>query len=161
MSDLDLGVVGNCCFAALIDRDARVVWCCAPRFDGDPVFHCLLGAPKDAEGSGVFAIELEDHTQSEQHYDGNTAILVTTLHGKHGSLRVTDFAPRFWWRDRPFFPQTLVRQTRANFRQSTHSNSPASTLRLWRDGAKSDMGLASYPLYRLQHDVTPNHRCAR
>jgi GH15 family glucan-1,4-alpha-glucosidase len=110
MSDLDLGVVGNCSFAALIDRDARVVWCCTPRFDGDPVFHCLLGTPKDAEGSGVFAIELEDHTQSEQHYDGNTAILVTTLHGKQGSLRVTDFAPRFWWRDRAFFPQTLVRR---------------------------------------------------
>ena len=33
MSDLDLGVVGNCSFAALIDRDARVVWCCTPRFD--------------------------------------------------------------------------------------------------------------------------------
>ena len=110
MSDLDLGVVGNCCFAALIDRDGRVVWCCVPRFDGDPVFHCLLGVPSDAEGSGVFAIELEDHTQSEQHYDGNTAILVTTLHGKQGSLRVTDFAPRFWWRDRTFYPQTLVRQ---------------------------------------------------
>ena len=62
------------------------------------------------EDSGVFAIELEDHTQSEQHYDGNTAILVTTLHGKQGSLRVTDFAPRFWWRDRTFYPQTLVRR---------------------------------------------------
>ncbi|MGA8172774.1 MAG: glycoside hydrolase family 15 protein [Methylocystis sp.] len=110
MSDLDLGVIGNCSFAALIDRDARIVWCCMPRFDGDPVFHCLLGAPKDAEGSGVFAIELEDQTQSEQHYDGNTAILVTILHGKHGSVRVTDFAPRFWWRDRPFFPQMLVRR---------------------------------------------------
>ena len=110
MSDLDLGVVGNCSFAALIDRDARVVWCCTPRFDGDPVFHCLLGTPSDADGSGVFAIELEDHTQSEQHYDGNTAILVTTLHGKHGSLRVTDFSPRFWWRDRTFYPQMLVRR---------------------------------------------------
>ena len=124
MSDLDLGVVGNCSFAALIDRDARVVWCCTPRFDGDPVFHCLLGAPKDAEGSGVFAIELEDHTQSEQHYDGNTAILVTTLHGKQGSLRVTDFAPRFWWRDRAFFPQTLVR------RLTPLSGSPRIRIRL-------------------------------
>ena len=64
MSDLDLGVVGNCSFAALIDRDARIVWCCTPRFDGDPVFHCLLGTPKDAEGSGVFAIELEDQRKA-------------------------------------------------------------------------------------------------
>ena len=110
MSDLDLGVVGNCSFAGLIDRDGSIVWCCMPRFDGDPVFHCLLGAPKEAAGSGVFSIELEDHTQSEQRYDGNTAILVTILHGKQGSIRVTDFAPRFWWRDRVFYPQTIVRR---------------------------------------------------
>ena len=60
MSDLELGVVGNCSFAAFIDRNALVVWCCMPRFDGDPVFHCLLGAPNYAEGWGLFAIELED-----------------------------------------------------------------------------------------------------
>lgn len=110
MTDLELGVVGNCTFAALIDRDASVVWCCLPRFDGDPVFHSLLGAPKDGEGGGVFAVELEEHVQSEQSYDENTAILQTVLHGKQGSLRITDFAPCFWWRDRPFYPQTLVRR---------------------------------------------------
>ena len=87
MSALDLGVVGNCCLAALIDRTASIVWCCMPRFDGDPVFHGLLGAPSTAEGHGVFAIELEDYIQSEQHYDGNTALLVTILHGKQGSVR--------------------------------------------------------------------------
>lgn len=121
---IELGVIGNCSFAALIDRDARVVWCCLPRFDGDPVFHSLLGAPKDAEGSGVFAIELEEHVQSEQSYEGNTAILATVMHGKHGSVRVTDFAPRFWWRDRPFFPQTLVR------RLSPVSGSPRIRIRV-------------------------------
>jgi GH15 family glucan-1,4-alpha-glucosidase len=110
MSGLDLGVVGNCSIAALIDRNASVVWCCVPRFDGDPVFHSLLGAPKGAEGEGVFAIELEDYVQSEQHYVTNTAILETTLNGKHGSVRVSDFVPRFWWRDRTFLPQTLVRR---------------------------------------------------
>ncbi|MGB5086596.1 MAG: glycoside hydrolase family 15 protein [Methylocystis silviterrae] len=106
----ELGVVGNCCFAALIDRDASVVWCCLPRFDGEPVFHSLLGAPKDAEDSGIFAIEIEDYVHSEQSYDDNTAILETILHGKQGSVRIRDFAPRFWWRDRPFLPQTLVRR---------------------------------------------------
>src|SRR5215831_1709813 len=110
MSGLDLGVVGNCYFAALIDRNASVVWCCVPRFDGDPVFHSLLGGPEGAAGDGVFAIEIEDHVQSEQRYEPNTAILETTLHGKHGSLRVTDFAPRFYARDRMFYPQILVRR---------------------------------------------------
>ncbi|HMF06017.1 MAG TPA: trehalase-like domain-containing protein, partial [Methylocella sp.] len=73
MSGLELGVVGNCSFAALIDRNASVVWYSVPRFDGDPVFHSLLGAPKGAEGEGVFAIEIEDYIQSEQHYASNTA----------------------------------------------------------------------------------------
>jgi pentatricopeptide repeat protein len=110
MTDLDLGVIGNCCFAALINREAKIVWCCLPRFDGDPVFHSLLGAPHNANETGYFAIELEDRVRSEQFYEDNTAILKTVLHGKQGSLRITDFAPRFWMRDRPFFPQTLVRR---------------------------------------------------
>jgi GH15 family glucan-1,4-alpha-glucosidase len=110
MSHLDLGVIGNCSIAALVDRNASIVWYCVPRFDGDPVFHSLLSAPKPAEGEGVFAIEIEDYVQSEQHYVSNTAILETTLNGKHGSLRVSDFVPRFWWRDRTFVPQTLVRR---------------------------------------------------
>ncbi|QGM46266.1 glycoside hydrolase family 15 protein [Methylocystis heyeri] len=110
MSDLELGVVGNCSFAALINREAEVVWACMPRLDGDPVFHSLLGAPPAAEGAGIYCVELEDYVQSEQSYDANTAILQTTLHGRHGALRITDFAPRFWWRDRSFFPPTLVRR---------------------------------------------------
>lgn len=110
MSGLDLGVVGNCAFAALIDRDAMVVWCCLPRFDGDPVFHALLGSPKDGDDGGFFAIDLEDRAKSEQGYVGNTAVLETVLHGKHGSVRITDFVPRFHWRDRIFRPQMLVRR---------------------------------------------------
>ena len=38
MSDLELGVIGNCAVVALIDRDACVVQYCLPRFDEDPVF---------------------------------------------------------------------------------------------------------------------------
>ena len=39
---LQLGMIGNCAYSALIDRQARLVWCCLPRFDGDPVFNALL-----------------------------------------------------------------------------------------------------------------------
>ena len=42
LRDLDLGVIGNCEVAALIDSDATVVWGCLPRVDGDPVFCALL-----------------------------------------------------------------------------------------------------------------------
>jgi pentatricopeptide repeat protein len=124
MSNLDLGVIGNCAVAALIDRDARVVWYCLPRFDGDPVFHSLLGAPSEAPDDGVFSIELEDHVHSEQHYIENTAVLVTELHGRQGSLRITDFAPRFVWRDRLFYPQAIVR------RLTPISGSPRIKIRL-------------------------------
>ncbi len=38
MPDLNLAMIGNCGFGALVDRKARVVWSCYPFFDGDPVF---------------------------------------------------------------------------------------------------------------------------
>ncbi len=110
MSNLDLGIIGNCAIAALVDKEARINWCCLPRFDGDAVFHSLLGAPSDAPNEGVFAIELDDFVSSEQSYVPNTAILSTTLHGRSGSVRVIDFVPRFYWRDRAFRPQMLIRR---------------------------------------------------
>jgi hypothetical protein len=43
MSDLNLAVIGNSAIAALVDLRARIVWCCYPRFDGDPILllECL------------------------------------------------------------------------------------------------------------------------
>lgn len=111
MTTLNLGVVGNCSFSALIDPKGRVVWCCLPRFDGDPVFNSLLRG-EDDPGDGFFSIELEDLAETEQSYDPNTAVLTTRLHGAGGSLEIIDFAPRFFWRDRIFRPQTLVRRVR-------------------------------------------------
>jgi GH15 family glucan-1,4-alpha-glucosidase len=124
MSKLELGMIGNCAFAALIDQGASIVWCCLPRFDGDPIFHSLLGAPTGAPETGLFGIEVEEQVQSEQSYVDNTAILETILRGKHGSLRVTDFAPRFEWRDRLFYPLMLVR------RLTPISGSPRIRIRL-------------------------------
>jgi len=37
-ANLDLGVIGNGSFGALVDAQARVVWSCLPAFDGDPAF---------------------------------------------------------------------------------------------------------------------------
>lgn len=110
MNNLDLGIIGNCGIAALVDSNARIVWCCLPRFDKDPVFHALLGSPKQAPGEGMFAIELEDFVSSEQSYIPNTALLKTILHGRSGSVQIIDFVPRFQWRDRPFRPQMLIRR---------------------------------------------------
>ena len=52
-----------CCYreqaiAALVDRLARIVWCCFSRFDGDPIFCSLLEVADDPTGAGLFDIEL-------------------------------------------------------------------------------------------------------
>ncbi len=110
MSTLDLAVIGNCSFSALIDREARIVWSCVPRFDGDPVFCSLLDG---ADGIGHFDIVLEDFARSEQHYLHNTALLTTTLYDTHGSaVEITDFAPRFKQFGRVYRPVMIVRQLR-------------------------------------------------
>ncbi len=110
MQTLDLGLIGNCSIGALIDRKARVVWSCLPRFDGDPVFHSLLGHSKDAPEDGVFSIEIENQSGTTQSYIPNTAILKTTLHGDTGTVEVIDFCPRFYSRNRAFRPQMLIRR---------------------------------------------------
>jgi len=110
LTTLDLGVIGNCGIGALIDRQARVVWCCIPRFDGDPVFNALLHNGDAEQDAGIFTITLADLRYSEQEYVENTAVLKTRLHGASGSVEITDFVPRFQWRGRMFRPQMLVRR---------------------------------------------------
>jgi GH15 family glucan-1,4-alpha-glucosidase len=108
--DLDLGVIGNCALNALIDGMGRIVWCCLPRPDGDPVFHALLGSDVGA-ARGCFAVEVEDTASVEQHYVANTAILETNVYDRAGNgVRITDFAPRFTDHGRTFRPLMLVRR---------------------------------------------------
>ena len=110
-ASLDLGVIGNGSFGALIDRDARVVWSCLPAFDGDPAF-CALLSPRDHDG-GDLAIELEDYSHSEQAYVTNTAILRTVLYDrKGGAVEVVDFAPRWKQNSRIFRPVSIIRRIR-------------------------------------------------
>jgi GH15 family glucan-1,4-alpha-glucosidase len=110
-ANLDLAVVGNGSFGALVDRDGRVVWCCLPAFDGDPAF-CALLQPK-LEG-GAFAVELEGQVASEQSYDGHSAVLRTRLRDASGAeLEITDFAPRWRQYGRFYRPVMLVRRIRA------------------------------------------------
>jgi GH15 family glucan-1,4-alpha-glucosidase len=106
---LDLGVVGNGSFAALIDAKARVVWACLPAFDGDPAF-CALLSPRQHPG-GDFAIELEDFERAEQAYVPNTAVLRTVLHdSRGGAVEILDFAPRWRQNARFYRPVALVRR---------------------------------------------------
>jgi GH15 family glucan-1,4-alpha-glucosidase len=101
----DLGLIGNCQFSALVHRDGRVVWCCLPRFDSEPVFASLLD---EAEG-GRFAITTEEGGDGTQRYIENSNVLETRFDTRAGSFRVLDFAPRFAQFDRIFRPTQLFR----------------------------------------------------
>jgi GH15 family glucan-1,4-alpha-glucosidase len=106
---LELGVVGNSVLSALIDEMGRIVWCCFPRLDGDPIFCSLLDG-KSETTAGFFDIEIEGVATSDQSYLRNTAILATTLTDVSGrSARIVDFAPRFWHYGRVFRPRMLLR----------------------------------------------------
>jgi GH15 family glucan-1,4-alpha-glucosidase len=112
---LDLALVGNGTIGALIDPRANVVWCCFPRFDGDPVFCSLLQGKSPHEGGdpGAFGIDLIDAVKTEQQYLADTPILVTRCHDANGgSIEITDFAPRFEKDGKLFCPVMLVRQVR-------------------------------------------------
>lgn len=107
---LDLGIIGNGSVSALIDDGGRIVWCCLPTFDADPVFCDLLSPELDG---GYFDVELQDEKNRSQRYLDNTAILVTRLEAEDGGvLEITDFAPRYKQFGRVFHPMSLVRRIR-------------------------------------------------
>jgi len=69
VSDLDLALIGNCGYSALIDGRGDVVWACLPAFDSDPVFCSLLQGEPDEDPRGIYRIELMDFVRAEQRAD--------------------------------------------------------------------------------------------
>ena len=122
-SSLELGVIGNGTVSALIDPQGRYTWGCLPHLAGDPAF-CSLLSPT-VHDAGYFTVELDGQTSSEQHYIGNTPVLVTRLHSADGSaVEITDFAPRFHQWDRLYHPVMFIRRLRPL------QGSPRVTLRM-------------------------------
>ncbi|WP_324709680.1 glycoside hydrolase family 15 protein [Pseudomonas citronellolis] len=104
---LDLGLIGNCRVAALVNRQARLVWWCYPNFDGDPAFSRLLAGEEE---KGFCDVLLDGMVSSHSEYQPNTAIIRTTLTDAAGNaVRITDFAPRFLQYGRYFRPAQLCR----------------------------------------------------
>jgi len=113
VSDLNLALIGNCGYSALIDGCGDVVWTCLPAFDSDPVFCSLLQGEPDEDPRGIYRIELMDFVRAEQRYLDQTAILSTTLYDRYGgAVELTDFAPRFKQFGRSFRPVMLARSVR-------------------------------------------------
>ena len=100
----DLGLIGNCQFSALVERNGSIVWCCLPRFDSEPVFGALLD-----EAGGEFSICPSSGAPGQQAYIENSNILETTFDAPDGRFKIIDFAPRFLQYGRMFRPTQLVR----------------------------------------------------
>lgn len=100
----DIGLIGNCQFAALAHRSGAIVFACLPRFDSEPVFGSLL----DPDG-GHFTIQPADGSLGTQRYFDNTNVLETRFTTPEGSFRVIDFAPRFMQFERSFRPTKIIR----------------------------------------------------
>src|SRR5207245_8074231 len=81
---LDVAMIGNCAISALINSVGTVVWCCMPRFDGDPIFHALLDSKGGLPLDGSFSIEIDGFSRAEQAYDAGTAVLRTRLFNADG-----------------------------------------------------------------------------
>lgn len=106
--NLDLALIGNCSVAALVDRNARLVWWCFPRFDSDPVFSRLLAGDDE---KGFCEIAMSDLVATDAHYVRNTALVETILTDSAGArIRITDFAPRFTRHERTFRPPQIIRR---------------------------------------------------
>ena len=110
-ADLELWPIGNCQVSGLVDRTGALVWGCVPRVDGDPVFCALLNG--DRRDAGIWRFELEGQISLEQHYERNTAILVTRIEAEDGSaVEIRDFCPRFESSGRMYRPVAWVRNVR-------------------------------------------------
>jgi GH15 family glucan-1,4-alpha-glucosidase len=110
MSSLDLGLIGNCQIAVIVDGNGRYVWGCFPRYDSDPIFCSLLASGGGVEQAGFFDVDLKNFVHAEQAYVGNTAILTTTLtDGSGGAVKIIDYAPRYVQYGRSFHPIMVVR----------------------------------------------------
>src|SRR4029077_16866707 len=104
---LDLAVIGNGRTAALLDPEARLVWWCYPRFDSDPVFCRLVAGDEE---KGFTDVVLDGMCSVESAYLANPAVVVRVLtDNQGGSIRITDFAPRFRNFGRMFRPPQLIR----------------------------------------------------
>ncbi|MFW7379276.1 MAG: glycoside hydrolase family 15 protein [Oligoflexus sp.] len=105
---MDLGIIGNCQYSALIDPYGDVKWLCWPRFDSSFVFGGLI----DKNHGGFFRISPDDGEQGRQAYIPNSNVLVTTFETERGTFEVIDFAPRFMQYERYYKPKMLVRIVR-------------------------------------------------
>jgi GH15 family glucan-1,4-alpha-glucosidase len=108
--DLNLGLIGNCSIAALVNQNASIEWFCWPWFDGDPIFSRLINGPISDKRPGYFDIHLLDYNLSEQRYMDRTTVLVTVQQNASGDkIEIIDFCPVL---ENETLPNSIVRLVR-------------------------------------------------
>ena len=104
---LDLALIGNCQYGALINTTGSVVWACFPRFDSPSVFGALVGGNEG--GHWTIAGEGERWTTNARYLDNSCIVSTEWKNSAGDAFEVIDFAPRFSLYDRYYRPPLLVR----------------------------------------------------
>lgn len=89
MRNLNYGVIGNGCTAALISETGFIEWLCFPYFDSSSVFASLL----DKEKGGIFGFNVDGDYKINQEYVPHTNILTTNFVSKEAEFAIYDFMP--------------------------------------------------------------------
>jgi len=108
MGFMNLALLGNCSYQALVDHKATIKWLCWPRFDSSFVFGSLV----DSEHGGEFSIAPPGEFDCNQAYLAHTNIVRTHFKTERGEFEVIDLAPRFFQNQRSFKPSMLIRKVR-------------------------------------------------
>lgn len=101
---LNLGIIGNCKSAALINSDSSIDWCCLPQFDAASVFGKIL----DENIGGQFKIECDSSYIITQSYVHNTSILCTRFSNGQDAFEVMDYMPRYKKEDNVYYAQPEI-----------------------------------------------------
>lgn len=91
MNNLDYGIIGNCSTAALISKNGFIEWLCLPHFDSPSMFASIL----DSKTGGCFKILPQNLISTNQKYQTNTNILITSFVTSEGEFDLIDFMPRY------------------------------------------------------------------
>jgi GH15 family glucan-1,4-alpha-glucosidase len=84
------GIIGNTQTVAVVSTRGSIDWLCVPSFDSDACFASLVGYDEHGRWAIQPTVPIR---QLEQHYDGDTLILITEFHCDGGAARLIDFMP--------------------------------------------------------------------